>query len=130
MQNKPLTKSQLTQQKRDLSSRVVTAALHLLHDSHLYGTSLWPKKGFNVGYGISSELKDGLWIFCNAYGHEFIPQIGRLGINTQNTPYSRVKKQFDAIELILSEAIYDNIHFELELSDPDSKMWFKITSNN
>jgi hypothetical protein len=113
--------------KTDIVQRVVSATMHLLHNSDLQNTALWPKNGFKSGYGISTDIKDALWVGCNAYGIDADPVIGRMGMNTWNTGVARTNKQFKRIAIIIDQAIEDDIYFEHELTSEDRFIWFKFT---
>lgn len=125
-----LTKKELSQLNRDVKQIVITSALHLLYDSHLYNSKLWPKNDIKVGYGIGTKIIDALWIECNAEGIDNEPIDGRLLINTWNTSEKRSTEQFNEIERILDQSVYENIHFEHELTSLDRFIWFKFTIQN
>lgn len=111
--------------------RVVSAALTILHESVLYGSNLWPKKGFKGGICWDKPIDDTVWFVVNAFGHEQTPVTGRLGLSRMDE-YSKPRsyKQYKMIRLILDEAIYDNIHFEDEFKSSCTDrpfIWFKFT---
>jgi len=119
--------------KSDIVNRVVNATMHILHESVLYGSNLWPKKGFKGGICWDKPLDDTVWFGINAYGHERKPIIGRIGFHRMDEFMKpRSYKQYKMIRLILDEAIHDEIFFEDELrtSETDSPfIWFKFTIN-
>jgi hypothetical protein len=107
--------------KPDTISTVINAAMHMLEDSGMYGSKLWPKNGVRTGSG---SLTDCIYLAVNAYG---FPTVGRLVFNPPDT--RRGDKQSDQIRLIFDYAIRDNIYFEYEFRNSTlvNKLWFKFT---
>ncbi|MFI5453545.1 hypothetical protein ACHMWN_15495 [Pedobacter sp. UC225_61] len=99
-----MTKAKLYIQKQNLVQRAITAAMHILHDSFMFGTPLWPKRGFNVGW--YPEKMD-----CIMVGARIDEGYGVLVLNLKAPNYTRITKQCKAIELIMSDAIYEDILF-------------------
>jgi hypothetical protein len=107
--------------KPDTINAVVNAAMHMLEDSGMRGSKLWPKNGFRVGSGA---LADCIYIAVNAYS---FPTVGRLVFNPPDT--RRSDKQSDQIRLIFDYGRYENIYFEYEFRNSTllNKLWFKFT---
>lgn len=121
----------LSARKQDVAGMVVSAAFHIVHDSQMYGTTLWPKNDFVAGYGIECNVKDRIYIGINAYGIDQDPVTGLLLFNIHNTPFPRHKKQQQQIRLIMDQAIYNNIRFDDEYkTDFVNNPWFTFTINN
>lgn len=102
--------------KKDIISRVTAAALHILHDSQLFGSNLWPKNGVVVPATANHDAKDVIEVrpLIHTLPDGTTSQILRL--NMFNDSYARVKKQQMVIEPILDHSIYDNIHFTFDYS--------------
>lgn len=119
--------------KSDIVNRVVNATMTILHESALYGSNLWPKKGFKGGICWDKPLDDTVWFLVNAYGYERRPITGRLAINKMDEFMKpRSYKQYKMIRLILDEAIHDDVYFEDELRTSATDrpfIWFKFTIN-
>ena len=105
------TRMLLSNRKQDIVQRVVTAAMHIIYDSNLYGSDLWPEKEFVAGFGIECVVKDRIYVGVNAYGVDKNPIEGLLIFNINNTPILRHKKQSNQIRLIMDQAFYDGIYF-------------------
>jgi hypothetical protein len=101
----------------------------ILHDSVLYGSNLWPKKGFKGGTCWDKPFDDTVWFGVNAYGFEKVPVIGRIGFQRMDQYMKpRSYKQYKMIRLIMDEAIYGGVYFEDELRNHEGEfIWFKFT---
>lgn len=102
--DKPLTKKALAQIKRDQINDAITGAMHILYDSHLKGTTLWPKKGLHAGFKIDDYDTISVQAFINDLGNKLV-------INFYNNNDARINKQANAIMLIMEDAIYNNLHY-------------------
>ena len=127
----PTEKQIAAQNKRDLISRVISAALTLLHESNMYGTVLWPKQGFVLGHGIGQPNNDTWYLGVNVFGIDQNPIIGRLGFNIHTRGKKRISNQIEQINLVLDQAFCEGIFFENEFNNitPTDLMWFKFTIN-
>lgn len=96
---------QLSQKKHNLVNRAISATFHLLEDSFMYGTTLWPENGFKVGW--HSEVENQITI-----GARVTDEYGCVVLNFRAPNYARISEQCKAIELILNYAVYDDIYFE------------------
>jgi len=113
----------------DTISRVIYAVMHIMHNSDFTETKYWPIKGIKSGHGLSSTVRDCLWLGCNAYGHEKEPVIGRVGIRPGTQARERANKQFEQIEMVLDQSIFEGVFFEHELTKQNEFIWFKFTIN-
>ncbi|SMC52349.1 hypothetical protein [Pedobacter nyackensis] len=124
--------------KQDIISRVTGAAMHIMHASHLYGTSLWPKNGLKAPTMANFDMKDIIEVRAFVhYKEDGTPSYGML-LNMFNINWNRVKKQQTAIEPILDQSIYDNVYFSFDrastlgmgLTRTMGQMHFKFTIND
>ncbi|AMR34194.1 hypothetical protein A0256_23440 [Mucilaginibacter sp. PAMC 26640] len=118
--------------KQNLVHHITDTAMHLLHDSYLTHTNLWPKNGIHAGWGIGCSKKDRIYIGVNAYGWNQNPIIGRLGINIGNTGVRRKAAQVKHLEILLDYAYINDVFFEDEFRNVnwfDHPIWFKFTYN-
>ncbi len=94
--------------KRGIIDQVTCAVMHILYDSHLYGTILWPKNGVVACGNEGFEKGDIIMVRAIVRGNE-----NRLLLNMVNKSHKRVREQAKIIEPILDQAIYDNVflHF-------------------
>jgi hypothetical protein len=115
--------------KQNIVHHACDTAMHILYNSGLAETNLWPKKGFKAGHGIGCEKKDRIYFSANAFGWDKKPVYGRLGFNIWNTPLPRERKQNRAIRLILDYAYYNDLFFEDEFKSNfiTDTLWFKFT---
>lgn len=123
--------------KRDIISRVTTAALHIIRSSQLKGTKLWPEDDVMPHSASTFDYDDIIDVqVLIKYGEDGIAD-EKLKINLINKDYKRINKQKDQIELILDQASGDDIHFEydnfteigLGLYCTWTRMTFKFTIN-
>jgi len=127
------TKAQLSQQKRDMVQRAYSAIMHILTDSQLYGTSLWPKHGFKPGYAIDKPQNDTIWISVSYSVNEKNKISGGLGFNKMehfNSP--RGEKQCSQLRLIIDASYYDGFLFKDTFRDQPNffgHCWFTYTHN-
>jgi hypothetical protein len=112
-----------------IGAEVCDAAMHIIHESYLFGSDLWPVGGFKAGGGWGSTIKDCIYYAVNPYGWEKDPAIGRLAFNIYNTPEKRQMKQVEHIRLILDFSFRGAITFEDEFKNtsPIDRIWFKFT---
>lgn len=104
METKPLTKKELAQIKRAQIDTAITAAMHILHDSHLFGTTLWPKKGMHAGFNIDEYDTISVQAFINEFEHKVV-------INFFGNNNPRMDKQMNAVKLVMDDSIYEDIAF-------------------
>ncbi|MEJ2905035.1 hypothetical protein WAE58_21500 [Pedobacter panaciterrae] len=99
--------------KRDKISRVTSAVMHLLHGSHLYGSSLWPKHGFQSGYGGEFTKSDTVMVGVSiGHNHQMNVSWQSICCNIITNEVIRGKKQAELIDSILDHAIYDEVYIE------------------
>lgn len=101
---KPLTKKEQTAIKRGITDLAIVAAMHILHDSHLNGSELWPKKGMFAGWGF--EDWDTVYV-----GARIFDDHNLLRVNIWDQDLERIREQIDAFDMVLDQATYDNIFF-------------------
>lgn len=104
---KPTTKKAQTEIKRAKISEAITAAMHILHDSSLFQSKLWPSGGLYAGWP-REDNNDTIYIGARI-DNDAEPL---LIVNLFSKNYDRIYKQMDAIELILSDAIKDDFKFQ------------------
>jgi hypothetical protein len=115
------------QDKRDVVSRVINAALHTLHNSYLPDTKLWPTAGIRIGNGMSEYKKECIFMGVNA----FQPKIGALHMWPTTNSESRERSQKKHIRMILDYAIHDGVQFiDQAPNSPDHYLWFDYTLTN
>lgn len=104
-------KTEQSKIKRDIISHVMESVMHILYDSQLYESSLWPKNGFKSGY-TGEEKMDTITIgilVINESGFKKI-QFNIWGKER------RVLKQRRQLALIFDQCVYDNLFFYPESS--------------
>lgn len=99
-------KREQKQAKRDLISYITESVLHMLHDSQLFGSNLWPKKGFVSGYKGNEEL-DTISIIIVISDNNSYKKV-RFNILGKE---ARVLKQHRQLVLIFDQAVYNDIYF-------------------
>jgi len=100
--DKPPTKKELAQIKRDQINDAITGAMHILYESHLFGTTLWPKKGVHAGFKIDDY--DTISVTCNINDN-----YRRLTVNFYGNNNPRIDKQMNAVKLIMDDSTYENL---------------------
>lgn len=120
--------------KQNLVHQVADTALHIIYDSYLYGSNLWPKKGFRAGWGIGCDLKDCIYYGVNAWGWMDENPNGAIVFNFHNTPLNRRWKQITHLKILLDYTIINDIYFEDYLRDAtinvvNDQAKFKFTIN-
>jgi len=103
-----------TERKLPMIARVCSAAMHLLHDSHLYDTSLWPKRGFLAGFVNEFDKSDSVRYSARMEFENGKPTWQAIYFKILNKSGARCYKQSKQIDLILDQAIYDGVHFTSE----------------
>ncbi len=104
--------------KQDIISRVTCAAMHVLHDSRLYDSDLWPEHGFKAGYPKETFIHDEVYIaakICNYPLHKEDDQ--SVIFNMHSFIPKRIKEQALEIDLIMDNAVYDGILFNIWLHE-------------
>lgn len=119
----------MTTPKQNIIHHVCDTAMHILHDSYLSNTNLWPKRGFKAGWGIGCEVKDRIYYGANAYGWDQTPAFGSIVFNVWNTGIKRLDLQHYHIKLILDYAYRNDLLFEDERRKyrDDLQVKFKFT---
>jgi hypothetical protein len=130
MPTRPKITPEETAAKQNIVHHVCDTAMHILHNSYLYGSDMWPKNGFKAGWGIGCKIKDCIYYGVNAYGWDQNPVIGRLAFNLHNVGVRRLKQQTKHIETILDLSIMNDLLYEQEFRNSnwfDHPLWFKFT---
>lgn len=111
----PLTKKAINELKRYEIQHTIACALHILHESYMYGTKIWPKRGFRGGW-TDFRTRDIINVGARV-DYDSEPQwMRRLIINTTSPTPRRMYDQMEAIELVLSDAVYDGVLFRFNRS--------------
>jgi hypothetical protein len=114
--------------KRNIVQHVHDTTMHILYNSSLQESPLWPKNGFKAGTGIGCKIIDRIYIVINAYGYEMVPPIGIVQLNIFNTIWKRECEQVFAIKAILDYAYYNNTFLEDEFRNSKIDTYrFKFT---
>jgi hypothetical protein len=105
-------KKERSEIKRGIVNRVTSAALHVIHDSQLNGTKLWPTDGVLAHSTATFDYDDiiGVQVLITYDDNGVANQ--KLKINLINKNYPRIIKQKEQIELILDQSSEDNVYFE------------------
>ena len=98
--------------KQHLVHHVCHTAMHIIHDSYLPKTNLWPKNGMRVGWGIGCPNKDTIFYGVNVYEWDQTPVKGVLKFNIWNTRERRSLHQALHIKRILDYAYLNDLYFE------------------
>ncbi|WPU91854.1 hypothetical protein SNE25_21280 [Mucilaginibacter sabulilitoris] len=118
------------QAKQNISIEVCDAAMHVLHNSYLNGSDLWPTGGFKPsGRGMDYSEPDTIWYGVNPYGWELTPIIGRFAFDIYNTPQRIEIAQVEHLRTIFDNTIFNGIFFEDEFKNtsPIDRIWFTFT---
>jgi hypothetical protein len=116
----------------EIITDVIDTAMHILHESYLNGSDLWPTGGMLVG-GPGWYKKgppDAIYLGVNPYGYEQEPIKGRFSCNMFNTPEKRMEITAEHLRIIFDQAISNNIYFENEFKSsyqPATHIWFTFT---
>lgn len=103
---------------RGIIDQVTSAALHILHESYLPETTLWPKKGFKAGYRSKSAENNAI-IYSARRTYELnYPVWQAIYFQCMNKSERRCINQQKHIYQIMDSAIYDGIHFDLYEYNP------------
>ena len=105
-------KREKAQLKKDTITFVIESVMSILHGSSLYGSTLWPKNGFKLGYHGTEEL-DTITIGVNIVVDSEYKKV-RFNIWGKE---ARVLKQRKQLVLIFDQALYDGIYFFPEYPD-------------
>ena len=95
--------------KEGLVSEIYETIMHLLYESNLYGSSLWPKKSFKAGWD-NMGMNDVICIGIHA-----TPPTGLIQFNIYGLSIKRIRDQDMAIKKLFHQTIYNEIYFELEM---------------
>lgn len=107
-----------------VKQHVCDTAMHIIHDSSLSETHLWPSNGFKAGYGIGCEVDDRIYYFSLIYDEVKDPNRGGLQFNVHNEAYKRATEQIEALKTIFHQAYLNNVYFEAH-DMSDSVMHFR-----
>lgn len=105
--------------KADIVQRVVAATMHLIHDSDLQNTPLWPKNGFKVG-SFPEKNKLGNYkadTICAKVLMQMESSYYWIRFNLWCTTYGRGLKQQQQLILIFDQAVSENLYFFIENLD-------------
>ena len=111
-------KKEVANMKRDQIVMATEAVLHILHNSQLYGSSLWPKNGFLTGGYRWDEKLDTITIGINIVPESEYKKV-RFNIWGKETRVLRQRKQ---LVLIFDQAIYNGIYFYPEYPEYINKL--------
>lgn len=131
----PKTEKETQEQKqiqREIAMYVMDTAMHIVHDSYLYGSDLWPSGGFKIGGPGRHTLgpPDTVYYGANPYGYEQDPIKGRLGFTMFNTAEKREAAIAEHLRTIFDHTVLNNIYFENEFKSsfqPVTHIWFTFT---
>jgi hypothetical protein len=117
------------QAQQFLITHVHDTALHILHNSYLYGSDLWPKNGFVTGQGMDCKIKWCINIGVNPYGWANETIEGRLAFTVYNTGMGKKIQQEKHLRIIMDQAYQNDLYFENEFKNTviTDYNWFKFT---
>jgi len=98
--------------KRGIINIVTSAAMHVIYDSYLAGSALWPKKGVLSHSMNNFELNDVIDVQARIIYDKNGNADEKLILNLINTNYARILKQSSQLELIMDQAVYQGVCFE------------------
>jgi hypothetical protein len=99
--------------KQDAIGVVYSAVLHILHDSSLYGSSLWPSGGIIAGFPREIFIDDSWYVGVSIRGTES----QWMYINIHSESATRAKEQALILDMILDESLYDGVHITVWLHE-------------
>ena len=105
-------KKEQNEVKRGIINIVTSAAMHIIYDSHLPGSPLWPKKGVLSHSMNNFELNDVIDVQARIIYDKNGNADEKLILNLINTNYARILKQASQLELIMDQAVYQGVCFE------------------
>ena len=105
-------KREKVQLKKDTITLVVEAVMSILHESSFYGSTLWPKNGFKLGYHGTEEL-DTTTIGVNI---DMDSNYRKVRFNIWGKD-ARVLKQRKQLVLLFDQALHEGIYFFPEYPD-------------
>jgi hypothetical protein len=109
------------QYKRNVVSRVIGSALHILHESYLPHTKLWPSAGIRIGNGLSVHDRECIFMGANVCREGF----GVLHMWPTTKSEQRERSQKKHVKLILDQAIHDGVVFTDQTPGSlDFYLWF------
>lgn len=120
--------------KQDIISQVTSAAMHILHDSYLYGSTLWPKRGFVIGALREDFIHDIIYVIARVrLNQRTLENDQSLSLILHSLNYKRIKKQAQTLDLILDYAVHSNVSFNMydypEL-DLETRYWGGCIGNS
>ena len=112
------------QYKRDVVSLVIGSALHILHESYLPDTKLWPTDGIRIGNGLSKHSRECIFMGVNVCRDDW----GGMHMWPTTKNEQRMRSQKKHIKLILDQAIHGGILFNDTFPGTlDYYLWFDYT---
>lgn len=96
--------------KQNVIHHVCDTAMHILHDSYLANTNLWPKKGFKAGWGIGYGEADIIYYAARTIQEE--PNKGILVFNLHARGRARRINQMIHLKIIFDYTITTELYFE------------------
>ena len=105
-------KKEQNEVKRGIINIVTSAAMHIIYDSHLAESQLWPKKGVLSHSTNNFELNDVIDVQARIIYDKNGNADEKLILNLINTNYARILKQSSQLELIMDQAVYQGVCFE------------------
>ncbi|RQO66811.1 hypothetical protein DBR40_21920 [Pedobacter sp. KBW01] len=126
-----MTKKEQTAIRLGIINRVFSAVMHILEESHIYGTDIWPVNGFKAGsfpdfdeHGIYKQDTINVNVLARAE-----PPMYKVRFNNWNTSEQRIVDQTNQMLLIFGDAVYDNIHFTMEYPEQENSLWLTRNEN-
>lgn len=134
MHPKPVSKAAIkreqSERKRGIINTVTSAALHIIHDSHLNGSTIWPKKGIQSHSTDMFEKTDVIDVQVFVHYNDDGSTNEKMRINLLGTNYARMVKQEKQLESIIDQSIYDGVHFQYvdrgDIGVGLTKTWIKM----
>jgi len=100
--------------KHDIISEVSCAAMHLLHESCLSGSDLWPMNGVVVGLHYGDFIDGKIYVTAFFRPEETdIDWRQRLSVDIHSRDLTRVKEQARVIDLIFDSATHSDVGFAI-----------------
>jgi len=120
-----MTKKEQSALRLGIINRVFSAVMHILEESHIYGTDIWPVNGFKAGSFPDVDengayINDTINVKVIAQAE---PHMYKVRFNNWNLTEQRIVDQTNQMLLIFGDAVYDNIHFTMEYPEQENDLW-------
>lgn len=124
---KEVKNNQMKPTKQDIISRAINAVMHILHDSHLYGSDLWPEHGFKTGIS-RDKISDIIDVYISAGVNDTTKKYYQsMHFNIMNVQHKRSLDQAKSLDNIFDKAIYDGVYFESSIH-PSTPYHYRFSS--